>query len=58
VLSEDFSLSFQKVTVEYVPQGKTGGGRGTTTFQTEINSCFSHCAVRHTPGAPAPKDPA
>ncbi|MCM8612045.1 type VI secretion system tube protein Hcp [Accumulibacter sp.] len=37
-LSEDFALSFQKVMVEYVPQGRTGSGRGTTTFQTEINS--------------------
>jgi type VI secretion system secreted protein Hcp len=37
-LSEDFALSFQKVMVEYIPQGRTGSGRGTTTFQTEINS--------------------
>lgn len=37
-LSEDFSLSFQKVTVEYATQSRTGGGRGTTTFETEINS--------------------
>jgi type VI secretion system secreted protein Hcp len=37
VLTEELSLSFQKVSVEYVPQGKTGGGRGTMTFETEIN---------------------
>lgn len=37
-LSESFALSFQKVMVEYAPQGRTGSGRGTTTFQTEINS--------------------
>lgn len=38
VLSEEFAFSFQKVKVEYVPQGKTGGGRGTLTFETEINT--------------------
>lgn len=37
-LSEELAFSFQKVTVEYVPQGKTGGGRGTLTFETEINT--------------------
>ena len=37
VLTEELALSFQKVSVEYVPQGKTGGGRGTMTFETEIN---------------------
>ncbi len=37
LLSEEFTLSFQKIAVEYVPQGKTGGGRGTLTFETEIN---------------------
>ena len=36
-LTEELALSFQKVSVEYVPQGKTGGGRGTMTFETEIN---------------------
>ena len=38
VLTEEFAFSFQKVKVEYVPQGKTGGGRGTLTFETEINT--------------------
>ena len=37
ILSEELGLSFQKVTVEYVPQVKTGGGRGTHTFETTIN---------------------
>ena len=37
VLSEQIELSFQKITVEYVPQVKTGGGRGTNTFETVIN---------------------
>ena len=37
VLSEEIALSFQKVTVEYVPQVRTGGGCGTHTFETEIN---------------------
>ncbi len=37
ILSEELGLSFQKVTVEYVPQVKTGGGRGTNTFETTIN---------------------
>ena len=37
LLTEELALSFQKVSVEYVPQGKTGGGRGTMTFETEIN---------------------
>jgi type VI secretion system secreted protein Hcp len=37
VLSEEIALSFQKVMVEYVPQGRTGGGRGTSTFETVIN---------------------
>ena len=38
VLTEEFAFSFQKIKVEYVPQGKTGGGRGTLTFETEINT--------------------
>ena len=38
VLTEEFALGFQKVSVEYVPQSKTGGGRGTTSFETEINT--------------------
>lgn len=37
MLTEELAMSFQKVTVEYVPQVKTGSGRGTTTFETEIN---------------------
>lgn len=37
VLSEEIALSFQKVTVEYVPQARTGGGCGTHTFETVIN---------------------
>lgn len=37
-LSEELALSFQKIQVEYVPQGKTGGGKGTMTFETEINT--------------------
>ena len=37
ILSEEIALSFQKVTVEYVPQVRTGGGRGTHTFETTIN---------------------
>lgn len=37
-LTEELAFSFQKVTVEYVPQGKTGSGRGTLTFETEINT--------------------
>ncbi len=37
VLSEEIALSFQKVMVEYVLQGRTGGGRGTSTFETVIN---------------------
>ncbi|MDD2730227.1 type VI secretion system tube protein Hcp [Malikia sp.] len=37
ILSEELGLSFQKVTVEYVPQIKTGGGRGTNSFETTIN---------------------
>ena len=38
VLTEEFALSFQRVRVEYVTQGKTGIGRGTSTFETEVNS--------------------
>ena len=38
LLSEDLAMSFQKVTVEYTAQGRSGSGRGTSTFQTEINS--------------------
>ncbi|MDS4014049.1 MAG: type VI secretion system tube protein Hcp [Candidatus Accumulibacter sp.] len=34
---EELAMSFQKVIVEYVPQGKSGSGRGTTTFESEIN---------------------
>lgn len=37
ILTEELALSFQKVMVEYVPQVKTGGGRGTNTFETTIN---------------------
>ena len=37
ILSEELALSFQKVTVEYVPQVRTGGGRGTNSFETTIN---------------------
>lgn len=37
VLTEELALSFQKVGVEYVLQGKTGGGRSTSSFETEIN---------------------
>lgn len=34
---EELAMSFQKVTVEYVPQGKSGSGHGTMTFEAEIN---------------------
>jgi len=38
VLTEELALSFQKITVDYVPQSKTGGGKGTSTFITELNT--------------------
>ena len=31
-LFEDLTFSFNKITVEYVPQGKDGQARGSTTF--------------------------
>lgn len=37
VLTEELALSFQKVRVEYVLQGSAGGGRGTSTFEAQIN---------------------
>lgn len=37
ILAEEIELSFHKVTVEYVPQLRNGGGRGTNTFETVIN---------------------
>lgn len=37
ILSEEICFSFQKVRVEYVLQGKIGGGSGTSTFETAIN---------------------
>jgi type VI secretion system secreted protein Hcp len=35
-LSEKVSFGFQKISVEYAPQGSEGGGRGRTTFETEM----------------------
>jgi type VI secretion system secreted protein Hcp len=35
-LNEQLSLSFQKITVEYVPQGPDGKPRGGMVFETEI----------------------
>lgn len=37
VLSEEIALSFQRIKVEYTQQLRSGGGRGTSTFETVIN---------------------
>lgn len=34
---EEVRFAFQKVRVEYRSQSKTGGGKGTSTFETEID---------------------
>lgn len=36
-LSEELSIAFQKISVEYVPQGADGKPRGGMVFETEIN---------------------
>jgi type VI secretion system secreted protein Hcp len=35
-LIENMSLAFQRISVEYVPQGTDGQPRGSTSFETEI----------------------
>jgi type VI secretion system secreted protein Hcp len=36
VLSEVFRVGFQKISVEYQPQTKTGGSRGAMIFETDV----------------------
>lgn len=38
ILSEVFRVRFQKITVEYQPQTKTGGSRGTMIFDADVST--------------------
>jgi type VI secretion system secreted protein Hcp len=35
-LNEELSLAFAKITVDYIPQGTEGGGRGGMTFEADV----------------------
>jgi type VI secretion system secreted protein Hcp len=35
VLTEEFSFAFEKITVDYTPQGTEGSGGGGMTFETD-----------------------
>lgn len=38
ILSEVFRVGFQRITVEYQPQTKTGGSRGAMLFETDVST--------------------